>query len=67
MFTHTKGGTELGVSFNPATVDTSNADFVNRRGRVRFVGDLILDFQPLSCVADIEIESLRGEGRLQAR
>jgi hypothetical protein len=63
-FTGTRGGTELGV---PVDRQLSNlaADFDNGTGQIHVVGDLTLDYQPVRCVADIDLASLSGEGYLE--
>jgi hypothetical protein len=64
-FTETKGGTELGVRVDPTLSELATADFPNQRGQIRVVGRLTLDYVPVRCVADIDIPSLSGTGRLE--
>jgi uncharacterized protein YbdZ (MbtH family) len=63
-FPETKGGTELGFRLDRDASDFTTADFENRKGRVHIEGALTLDYVPVRCVADIELETLAGKGRL---
>jgi uncharacterized protein YbdZ (MbtH family) len=63
-FTETKGGTELGVRLDRDTLDLSHADFENQTGTVHLEGELILDYVKVRCIADINLQSLKGEGHL---
>jgi uncharacterized protein YbdZ (MbtH family) len=65
-FTGTRGGTELGVRLDRAASDATDADFDAQGGRIRIVGDLTLDFEPVRCVADIDLATMTGHGRLAA-
>lgn len=63
-FTETRGGTELGFPLDPDTTDLSGADFDNGTGTVHVEGNLILNDDPVRCIADIDLATLRGTGRL---
>ncbi len=63
-FTGTRGGTELGFPLDPDTTDLSAADFDNGTGTVHVEGNLILNDDPVRCIADIDLATLRGTGRL---
>jgi uncharacterized protein YbdZ (MbtH family) len=63
-FTDTEGGTELGVRLDEDACNFSDADFDSGTGRVHLEGRLTLDFVKLRCIADIDMESLKGNGRL---
>jgi uncharacterized protein YbdZ (MbtH family) len=63
-FTNTKGGTELGVRLDRDSCDFDNADFENGAGTVHIEGGLTLDYVKVRCVADIDLMSLQGQGRL---
>jgi uncharacterized protein YbdZ (MbtH family) len=63
-FTETKGGTELGVRLDRETLDLSQADFENQTGAVHLEGGLTLDYVKVRCVADIDLKTLAGKGRL---
>jgi len=64
-FTDTKGGTELGVRLDPEATDLSKADFENQTGTVHLVGNLTLDYVKVRCIADINLETLTGQGHLE--
>ncbi len=63
-FTETRGGTELGVKLDTAACDFTKADFDNAVGTVHIEGGLTLDYVPVRCCADIDLETLQGTGRL---
>jgi len=63
-FTETRGGTELGVRLDRDALDLSKADFENHTGSVHLEGDLTLDYVKVRCIADIDLQTLRGEGHL---
>jgi len=64
-FTDTRGGTELGVPLNLSATDLSKADLTNGSGEAKFVGDLTLDYVKVRCIANIDIETFSGRGRLE--
>ena len=66
-FTGTQGGTELGIRLDRDASDTSNADFDAGEGTVHLEGTVTLDYVPVRCVADIDIGSFDGQGRLVAQ
>lgn len=63
-FTATRGGTELGFKLDGEACDFSKADFDNGVGTVHVEGKLTLDYEPVRCVADIDLATLEGTGRL---
>ncbi|WP_450987142.1 hypothetical protein [Streptomyces sp. NPDC002078] len=63
-FTETTGGTDLGVRLDRTATDSSAADFDAGTGSVHLEGTLILNDDPVRCVADIDLSSLTGTGRL---
>lgn len=63
-FTETWGGTELGVRLDSEASDSSGADFENGTGSVHLEGGLTLNFVKVRCVADIDLATLGGTGRL---
>ena len=63
-FTETKGGTELGLKLDRQASDLSKADFDKETGNVYLVGNLILNYVRVQCVADIDLKTLEGEGYL---
>jgi hypothetical protein len=67
LFTETQGGTELGFQLDEAQSDLTGADWERGKGTVRLAGDLKLDGVPLRCVAEIDLASVEGVGRLEVR
>jgi hypothetical protein len=63
-FTETRGGTELGFPLDRDTSDLSTADFDACSGTLHLEGDLILNDDPVRCIADIDLATLKGTGRL---
>lgn len=63
-FTETRGGTDLGVRIDRAACDLDGADFAKGSGTVHVEGALILNDDPVRCVADIDLATLKGTGRL---
>ncbi|MBE9216530.1 MbtH domain protein [Plectonema cf. radiosum LEGE 06105] len=64
-FTNTQGGTELGIKFDRDASDLSAANFEQKTGIVHVVGNLTLNYVPVKCIADIELETLTGKGHLE--
>jgi hypothetical protein len=65
LFTSTRGGTELGFALNKELSDLSGGNFAESRGQVRVCGDLTLDYEKVRCVADLDLATLKGTGRLE--
>jgi len=63
-FTQTRGGTELGFPLDRHSTDLSGADFDNGTGIVHVEGNLTLNEDPVRCIANIDLSTLRGTGRL---
>jgi hypothetical protein len=63
-FIGTRGGTDLGVRLDRSSSDLSEADFAAGTGTAHLEGTLILNDDPVRCVADIDLATLRGTGRL---
>ena len=64
-FTETRGGTELGIPIDRQRSDLSAADFAGRTGQLTIVGDLTFDYIRVRCIAEIDLPSLQGRGRLE--
>jgi hypothetical protein len=64
-FTETRGGTELDVPVDPASLDLSGLDFEHGKGTLHVSGPLTLDYIDVRCVADIDLATLDGRGRLE--
>ena len=67
LFTETQGGTELGFQLDEAQSELTGADWERGEGTIRLVGDLKLDGVPVRCVAEIDLASVEGVGRLEVR
>jgi len=67
MFSDTKGGTEIGIPVDPNRSDLRALEGGNGSGEIRLVGDLTLDYVPVTCVARIDLTTLHGEGHLELR
>jgi hypothetical protein len=67
LFTETQGGTELGFKLDEERSDLAGADWERGEGKVRLVGELTLDGVPVRCVAEIDLATVEGEGRLEIR
>lgn len=63
-FTETRGGTEIGMRMNGDASDLSAADFANGKGSAHVEGTLMLDYVKVRCIADIDLNTLKGRGRL---
>jgi uncharacterized protein YbdZ (MbtH family) len=63
-FVNTSGGTELGIRLDRDVCDFSQADFENGKGTVHVEGGLVLDYVKVRCIADINLSTLEGKGRL---
>jgi hypothetical protein len=63
-FTQTRGGTDLGIRLDQAASDLSAADFEQGSGTVHIEGTLVLNDDPVRCIADIDLATLKGSGRL---
>jgi hypothetical protein len=63
-FTETRGGTELGFPLDRAATDLSQANFDDGTGTVHVEGHLVLNDDPVRCIADIDLATLGGTGRL---
>jgi core binding factor beta subunit len=64
-FTETRGGTELGFPLDRDATDISGANFDEGTGNVHVEGHLILNDDPVRCIADINLATLKGMGRLK--
>jgi hypothetical protein len=63
-FTETQGGTELGFELDQDATDASGADFEQGSGTVHVEGTLVLNGDPVRCVADLDLATLKGTGHL---
>jgi hypothetical protein len=63
-FTETRGGTELGFPLDRDAADLSGADFDQGSGTVHVEGNLTLNDDPVRCIANLDLATLKGTGRL---
>jgi len=63
-FTATRGGTDLGIRLDRAACDLSRADFEKHTGTIHLEGTLILNDDPVRCIADLDLATLDGTGHL---
>jgi hypothetical protein len=63
-FTQTRGGTDLGMRVDKQATNVSKADFAQGRGSVHVEGLLTLNYEHVRCIADIDLATLSGTGRL---
>jgi hypothetical protein len=64
-FTETRGGTDLGFEIDRDACDTSAANFEEGKGTVHIEGLLVLNYDPVRVIADIDLATLKGTGRLR--
>jgi len=65
-FTETRGGTDLGVRVDKSATNLSQANFDQGTGTAHVEGTLTLNYVKVRCVADINLATLHGTGRLVA-
>lgn len=65
-FTGTRGGTELGMPLDRARCQLDGVDFERGVGRIHLEGELRLDDVPVRMIADLDLATLEGAGRLSA-
>lgn len=65
LFTETQGGTELGFTVDSARSDLSDAYWEAGEGSIHLEGELSLDGVPVRCVADLDLRTVEGTGRLE--
>ena len=66
-FTATNGGTELGMRIDDSTVELARAAIEGAVGTIHLAGDLVLDYVPVRCVADIDLATWQGTAHLEVR
>jgi hypothetical protein len=64
QFAQTRGGTEVGFPLDRAKTDLSKANFDEGTGTVHVEGQLTLNDDQVRCIADIDLATLKGTGRL---
>lgn len=66
-FTETRGGTELGIQISDTVYQEAVAAIEAKDRPVHLAGDLVLDYVPVRCEAEVDIETWRGSGHLVKR
>lgn len=64
-FTNTRGGTELGVRLDRNLSNQTTADLEKGSGTVKLVGPLTLNYVKVRCIADVDVATLSGTGKLE--
>ncbi len=64
-FTETRGGTDLYIPLNKDGADLGSSDFERGAGVIKLAGDLTLDYVRVRCLAEIDLSTLSGKGRLE--
>ncbi len=64
LFTETKGGTELGFDLDKERSNWKDCNFIKNKGIIHLEGEIILNYNKVRIIADINIESLSGIGHL---
>jgi hypothetical protein len=60
-----KTGTEVGIQLDRKTCKFSDGNFEKAEGNVHLVGGLILNYDKVRCVADINLATCEGTGHLE--
>ena len=61
-----KTGTEVGIQLDRKDCKFDEGDFEKATGAVHLVGGLILNYDKVRCVADIDLATCEGTGHLEA-
>ena len=64
-FTQTRGGTELGINIDLNSTNLKELNFYKGIGVLHIEGTTNLNYNQVRCVADINLETRKGEGYLQ--
>jgi uncharacterized protein YbdZ (MbtH family) len=64
-FTETRGGTELTFPLEPGSAESIKEQIARDEGPLRLSGNLTLDYVPVRCVADIDLSTFAGTGKLE--
>lgn len=60
-----KTGTEVGIQLDRRDCKFEDGDFEKATGAVHLVGGLILNYDKVRCIADIDLATCEGKGRLE--
>ena len=58
-------GTELGLQLERDKCKLNDADFKNSKGKVYLAGGLTLNYNRVRCIAEIDLATCEGKGRLE--
>lgn len=58
-------GTELGIKLDKKNCDFSACNFESGTGKAHFEGGITLNYDKVKCVADIDLQTMEGEGWLE--
>ena len=64
-FTQTRGSTELGINVDLNNTNVKEVDFTKGKGMLHVEGTTNLNYNQVRCIADIDLETRKGEGFLQ--
>lgn len=64
-FTETKGGTELGEKLDKGRSVLGGADFEAGTGSVQLVTKLVLNYNEVELIADVDVGTRQGQGCLK--
>ena len=64
-FTGTRGGTELGVKLDAGSGGLDEIDPESPAGTLHLEGGLTLNYKKVRCIADIDLKTFEGRGRLE--
>jgi len=64
-FTGTSGGTELGVTIDHDTIQKALTDINDGKSTIHVSGTLTLDYVPVRCLAEIDLNTYGGTGHLE--
>ena len=64
-FTDTRGGTEVGFKLDAELSDLSSGNFEQGNGQIKLCGLLTLNYERVRCVAEIDLSTMAGKGRLE--
>jgi hypothetical protein len=63
--TFVKTGTTLGIPMDKAASDVTGADLEKRQGRLKVVGNFVLNYNKVCFHGDVDLATGEGKGRLE--
>lgn len=58
-------GTEVGIRLDQHACDLRHGDFMKGTGKIHLQGVLTLNATKVRCMVDVDLETMKGTGRLQ--